>query len=141
MVLVIAFLTITNIALGYGLAVYVNRHFGTLLLSRSKSTVASQQSVADTQPAAQRAEELPTLAPTAVSAVVEQAVAETLVEAQPVADETAASEPADEENVLAGIEEFRSQLAKMSTAVEQPMEEAPAKAAPTQEANLAAAAN
>jgi hypothetical protein len=137
MVLVIAFLTVTNIALGYGLAIYIDRHFGTLLLSRSKSTVTPQQEVADSPLVAQLAEELPTLAPKAVRAVVKQAV----VEAPPTAAkapaaETAASEPVEEENVLAGIEEFRSQLAKMNTAVEQPPEATPAKAA-----ELAATAN
>ncbi|MDZ4656736.1 MAG: hypothetical protein SH868_04060 [Bythopirellula sp.] len=108
MVLVIAFLTVTNIALGYGLAIYVNRHFGTLLLSRSKSPAAAQQKTAEPPPVEKLAEDLPTLAPTAVSVIAEQA-----------ATKPAASEPVDEENVLAGIEEFRSQLAKMNTAVDQ----------------------
>jgi len=39
--------------------------------------------------------------------------------AEQAATKPAASEPVDEENVLAGIEEFRSQLAKMNTAVDQ----------------------
>ncbi len=135
MVLVIAFLTITNIALGYGLAIYVNRHFGTLLLSRSKSPAAAQQKIADSPSIVQLAEELPTSAPTTMSTTLDQGA----VEAQPgavkaPAAESAASEPVDEENVLAGIEEFRSQLAKMNTAVEQSPGEASA-----QEVELAAA--
>ncbi len=108
MVLIIAFLTITNIALGYGLAIYVNRHYGTLLLSRSKLAIASQEKPADLQSVVQLAEELPTLAPTFVDVIAEQAVTKPIM-----------SEPVDEENVLAGIEEFRAQLAKMNAPVEQ----------------------
>lgn len=135
MVLVIAFLTISNIALGYGLAIYVNRHFGTLLLTRSKSQAVAKQMIVDSPSAKQLAEELPAVPPTAMSTVQDQVV----VEAQPVAAkaptaESVVSEPVDEENVLAGIEEFRSQLAKMNTPFDQPTE-----AASAPEVELAAA--
>lgn len=130
MVLVIAFLTITNIALGYGLAIYVNRHYGTLLLSRASSSAALQQKVADHPSVVQLTEELPTLAPTNVSAILDQASAK-----------TAACGQVDEENLLAGIEEFRSQLAKMNTMAEQSAEEAPARAAPPLEVVVAAVGN
>lgn len=99
MVTVIAFLSVTNIAMGYALAVYINRNFGTFTVNRGGDASivvvnTSTSTVVDVPPAM------------AGSSEVAQAAVES------------ASEPIDEENVLAGIEAFRSQLAKMSGSAE-----------------------
>jgi hypothetical protein len=126
MVMVITFLTLTNIAIGYGLAVYVHKHFGTLMYRRGAKAVAEVASpvaapaviVTETAPAPDAAA-TPTAAPVTESVVAEApappAPQEITAEAEP---ETAESDTVDEENVLAGIEEFRSQLAKMSESSE-----------------------
>jgi hypothetical protein len=116
MVGVIAFLTLTNIALGYGLAVYVNQNFGKLIFALPKKQKAKAPAIVDSPetvaavatPSSQPAVKLDTVGHT-VSAVANS---------DSPATEISASEPVDEENVLAGIEEFRSQLAKMSEASE-----------------------
>jgi hypothetical protein len=136
MVSVIGFLTITNIALGYGLAVYVNKHYGTLMFRRDQSADKAQATDQVGPVAAQVVAEPKALSHDAVSAILEQAIAEPqdmVSESSPATSgETAATEPVDEENVLAGIQEFRSQLAKMN---------APADESAVQEEELAVAAN
>ncbi len=116
MVMVIAFLTLTNIALGYGLAVYVNRNFGTLKLAlpkKQKSTPAAAVESSETVAAVAT----PAIQPAAkLKSTTEQSLS-VAASGSPVA-EIAPSEPVDEENVLAGIEEFRSQLAKISESAE-----------------------
>jgi hypothetical protein len=121
MVWLISILTVSNIAMGYGLAIYLNRHYGMLVPTRRKMTS-------------------PTTAPTAVAEMptVSSAVVNEMIEAEideaeepesveiggassPALDEEIGAAPAvDEENVLAGIEEFRSQLAKMNSAASEP---------------------
>jgi cytoskeletal protein RodZ len=132
MVSVIAFLTVTNIALGYGLAVYVNKNFGTLIFTRSKKQKAPLQAVVEspeTTAEVAKASSRPTAQiestlehETSVSATPSIPIgnSETPVTEIAASDvsKISASEPVDEENVLAGIEEFRSQLAKMSEASE-----------------------
>jgi hypothetical protein len=154
MVLVIAFLTVSNIALGYGLAVYMDRHFGTLLFVRRaksqkparaaeaapkvtsaveppipptaapktivKEEVAASTTVGEKTDSATTDSET-TVSETTDNQTTESETADTVtaalksredLEAGPTAG--AVKEPVDEENVLAGIEQFRSQLAKMS---------------------------
>jgi type IV secretory pathway VirB10-like protein len=131
MVMVIAFLTLTNIALGYGLAVYVQKHFGTLMYRRKPKAVAAAISQV-TAPGAVAAAPVslsgeapapvapPAPAPVVVEAAAPPAPTEVIAKAETAAVEVQAeSDTVDEENVLAGIEEFRSQLAKMSEATEQ----------------------
>jgi hypothetical protein len=126
MVWVISFLIVTNLAMGYGLAVYVNRHFGTPALGRpalgrpkSAAPPASQIPVA--------AEDLPTVSRATVEEMIDSEVAES-ADPEPIeiggasTPEVASNEPVDEENVLAGIEEFRSQLAKMNASTADPEE-------------------
>jgi hypothetical protein len=136
MVLVIGFLTITNIALGYGLAVYVNKHYGTLMFRRDQAADKAQATGQVGPVAAQVVVESTALSHDAVSPILEQAIAEPQdmdSESSPATScETATTEPVDEENVLAGIQEFRSQLAKMN---------APADESAVQEEELAVAAN
>jgi hypothetical protein len=136
MVSVIGFLTITNIALGYGLAVYVNKHYGTLMFRRDQAADKAQAASQVAPVATQVVAEPTTLSRDAVSTIPEKAIAELQgmdSESSPATSgETAATEPVDEENVLAGIQEFRSQLAKMN---------APADESAVQEEELAVAAN
>jgi hypothetical protein len=119
MVWVICFLTITNIALGYGLAIYVERHFGKLVWHRAKTLPRSESNLTDTLPVVTKAVEAATTSATPVS--METPADPTLANSEAVEvmatsnGEATASETVDEENVLAGIEEFRSQLAKIST--------------------------
>jgi hypothetical protein len=139
MVMVITFLTLTNIAIGYGLAVYVQKNFGTLIYRRRVKAVVEVAApavagvaavpVAETAPAA--APPAP-VAPPAPEPVIAEApappappaVVEETAEAEAAAVEVKAeADTVDEENVLAGIEEFRSQLAKMSENTEQPVAE------------------
>jgi hypothetical protein len=138
MVMVITFLTVTNIALGYGLALYVHKHFGTLTYQRKPKAIAAATSqpsapaavvaavpvaavpvaavsVAENAPAAP-----PTPAPVVAETPAPPAPSEITAEAESIVTEIPGeSAPVDEENVLAGIEEFRSQLAKMSGTTEQ----------------------
>lgn len=137
MVMVITFLMLTNIALGYGLAVYVQKNFGTLIYRRRAKAVAEVAATVETPAvavaAASVAERAPTPEPAPVAAPAPQPVvaevtaapvpsevAEVTTEAEAAVEVKAESDTVDEENVLAGIEEFRSQLAKMSEAAEQP---------------------
>jgi hypothetical protein len=140
MVLVIGFLTITNIALGYGLAVYVNKHYGTLVFRRDREAAKALGAGQVATIAAQVVAEPPALSHSAVSSILEQAIAEPQgigSENSPATSgETAAMEPVDEENVLAGIQEFRSQLAKMNA----PSDDDPVQEQTAQEEQLAAAA-
>lgn len=132
MVMVLAFLTLTNLALGYGLAVYVNRHYGTLIFTSSKKQKASPQAIVESsetiaevattssQPTAQiesTPEQETSVSATPSNPAVSGVSPVTEIAASDVS-EISASEPVDEENVLAGIEEFRSQLAKMSVSAE-----------------------
>jgi hypothetical protein len=147
MVMVITFLTLTNIAIGYGLAVYVQKNFGTLIYRRRAKAVAEVAASAAAPPvmvaaapvvAAPVTEKAPEIAAVSPPEPVAPPVPEPVIAEAPappdspaVVEETAEAEtPAvevqaeadtvDEENVLAGIEEFRSQLAKMSETAEQP---------------------
>lgn len=145
MVMVIAFLTLTNIALGYGLAVYVNQKFGTLVFALPKKRKAKPHSSAElseadaevapvstqpiSRPAATPEQQASAAAPPSLAA--ESSVSP--VTAIAASADISASEPVDEQNVLAGIEEFRSQLAKMSVSAESPATEP--------ERDLAGAAN
>jgi hypothetical protein len=131
MVMVITFLTLTNIVIGYALAVYVQKHFGTLMYRRGAKAVAAAISQVTTP--GEVAQGVPSLSGEAPASVPPPApvpvAAEAAAPSAPIEDaakaETAAVEPqaesdtVDEENVLAGIEEFRSQLAKMSESTEQ----------------------
>lgn len=140
MVMVITFLTLTNIAIGYGLAVYVQKNFGMLIYRRRAKAVAEVAAplaappavVTETAPAVAAVAPPEPVAPPMPEPVVAEAPAPPFPPAP--AEETAAAEVAavevkaepdtvDEENVLAGIEEFRSQLAKMSETAEQPVAE------------------
>ncbi len=124
MVMVITFLTLTNIALGYGLAVYVNRNFGTLILAlpkKQKATPVVKVKSSETVAAVATPSSQPTAQlDSTPEQVVDVAASQSVPEEHDVtpATEIAAIEPVDEENVLAGIEEFRSQLAKMSASAE-----------------------
>lgn len=124
MVMVIIFLTLTNIALGYGLAVYVNRHFGTLIFTRPKNRKAIPQAVVEF-PETIAAVAAPPSQPTAhIESAPEPQMSVSATQgiqaksSESPVTEIAASEQVDEENVLAGIEEFRSQLAKMGAPAE-----------------------
>lgn len=140
MVLVIGFLTITNIALGYGLAVYVNKHYGTLMFRRDRVAAKTQAAGQVAPVAAQVVVEPIARSHDAVSAILKQEIAEPQgmgsESSTATSVETAATEPVDEENVLAGIQEFRSQLAKMNA----PADESAVQEQPTQEEQLAGAA-
>jgi hypothetical protein len=150
MVMVITFLTLTNIALGYGLAIYVHKHFGTLMYRRKPKvvTAAISQVTASGEMAAAAVSvsgEAPApVAPPAPAPVVAEAAAspaptEVVAKAETAAIEVQAeSDTVDEENVLAGIEEFRSQLAKMS---ENPMNEGGEQPVREPEGELLGAAN
>ncbi len=128
MVSLIAFLSVTNIAVGYGLAVYINKNYGCLLVTRTTTRgLATQETVAAPQ-VVELVDEMPTLPPTTEDSTAEEMVSES-VDEQTAEEgestlETAESDTIDEENVLAGIEAFRSQLAKMNQSVES--ESAPA---------------
>ncbi len=113
MVLVIGFLTITNIAFGYGLAIYVNKHYGTLMLQRVQTASDNQGNSPAGSAVVPGAAAALALSPAAASAVLEQVIAAQDRQA-PAGGETAHAEPVDEVSVLTGIQEFRSQLAKMS---------------------------
>lgn len=116
MVMVIAFLTLTNIALGYGLAVYVNRNFGTLKFAFPKKQKSTPIAVVESSQTVE-AVGTPAIQPAAkLESKTEQSMS--VAASESPATEIAASEPVDEENVLAGIEEFRSQLAKISESAE-----------------------
>jgi hypothetical protein len=133
MVMVITFLTLTNIALGYGLAIYVHKHFGTLMYRRkpkavaaaiSQVTSAGEVATAAVSPTGEApapvASSAPAAGPVVAEAAAPPAQAEVAAKAETAAVEVQAeSDTVDEENVLAGIEEFRSQLAKMSETTEQ----------------------
>jgi hypothetical protein len=135
MVMVITFLTLTNIAIGYGLAVYVQKNFGTLIYRRRAKAVAENTMhdaapaasppavVTETAPAPAAVAPPEPVAPPLPDPVVAEApaspappavVKETAEAEAPAVEVKAESDTVDEENVLAGIEEFRSQLAKMS---------------------------
>jgi hypothetical protein len=135
MVMVITFLTLTNIAIGYGLAVYVQKNFGTLIYRRRAKAVAENAmhvaapvaappaGVTETAPAPTAVAPPEPVAPPVSDPVVAEApaspappavVEETVETVAPAVEVKAESDTVDEENVLAGIEEFRSQLAKMS---------------------------
>jgi hypothetical protein len=133
MVWLISFLTVSNIALGYGLAVYVQRQFGTALPTgvswRHKKTevlptvetvtqaaVAPSASVSEPTPSQtpKPRQANPTEIKSAETKSTEKAPTPTAIPAE----ETSGLPPVDEENVLAGIEEFRSQLAKMHVVAE-----------------------
>lgn len=134
MVWLITFLTVSNIALGYGLAVYVQKQFGTMMPTcRLRSKKCEAPAVAE--------------AVAEVAAVQSPPVSETnkvkttkAPEAKPAANSTPPSAssaeevnglpPVDEENVLAGIEEFRSQLAKMNVPAEEGETDAPKQVEP-----------
>jgi hypothetical protein len=112
MVMVISFLTLTNIALGYGLAVYVNQNFGTLLFALPKRRKVKPGATVDSSEAIAAVATPPSQPATKLESTNEQSMS--VAASDTPASEIAASEPVDEENVLAGIEEFRSQLAKIS---------------------------
>jgi hypothetical protein len=129
MVWLISFLTVGNIALGYGLAIYVQRQFGTLkpscgpLRSKMSEATAVPESVVEV-----------TKVQSPVVADINKANAPKKQEAKPaetratpsggLAEEASGLPSMDEENVLAGIEEFRSQLAKMNVSVDENAEAA-----------------
>jgi hypothetical protein len=121
MVSVIAFLTVTNIALGYGLAIYIHRHYGTLVVTRSRppqSEVSAPIGKSEVEDIADEVVELANeMHATIEPAPVLEAAAKQVVpiEAPAETGEPVKASAVDEENVLAGIEEFRSQLAKMSS--------------------------
>jgi hypothetical protein len=147
MVMVITFLTLTNIAIGYALAVYVQKHFGTLIYQRGVKAVAEVTApVAVAAVSQSEKAPAPVATPTSATPVTEPVVAEAPA---PPAEATTQTESAavevqvesdtvDEENVLAGIEEFRSQLAKMS---ENTTSEAPEQAVGEPQQELVGAAN
>lgn len=104
-----------NIAMGYGLAVYVDRHFGTLVFAlpnlgrlrqANLAASASPTKVESGVPAASTAK--PSAPQTAA------VVAPPFDSGATPKDATVEAAAVDEGNVLAGIEEFRSQLAKMN---------------------------
>jgi hypothetical protein len=149
MVMVITFLTLTNIAIGYALAVYVQKHFGTLIYQRGVKAVAEVTApVAVAAVSQSEKAPAPVATPTPAAPVTEPVVAEApapTVQAEVTAEAVIAavevqaeSDTVDEENVLAGIEEFRSQLAKMS---ENTTSEAPEQAVGEPQQELVGAAN
>jgi hypothetical protein len=117
MVWLFSVLAVSNIAMGYGLAVYFHQHFGTAV--PSCGPLRKKKAVAPSAPA--MASEMPTVTPAVVEEMIEAEVAE-IEKSEPIeigapvapAEEIGGLPPVDEENVLAGIEEFRSQLAKMN---------------------------
>lgn len=156
MIWTIGFLAVINMAIGYGLAIYLHGKGKILFrapevkMPRSSPTVQSVPASPETQPQSVAAE-----LPQEVPAVVEQptAEAETAIEpslevsdsapsevAEAAADSTveddiseADNQPSDapesdgnDDNVLAGIEAFRSQLAKISKANAEEEAETPA---------------
>jgi hypothetical protein len=151
MVWLISFLTVSNITLGYGLAVYIQRQFGTPLPAgiswrrKKAEAISPVEAVAPTVgaqvPVASEAIPTQTAKPQSAkpsetkAAEVNPAPQMSTPTAIP-AEETSALPPVDEENVLAGIEEFRSQLAKMNVSAKESAE-APDVAATAEE--LAAA--
>lgn len=120
MVWLILFLTVSNIAIGYGLAVYIDRQFGTLIPQRGRGK--------DSVPAEPEALTVPPAPVVSVkqAATTKQSEPATPTPAAVPAEPTAGLPPVDEENVLAGIEEFRSQLAKMNVTSEESAEGAAA---------------
>lgn len=136
--LIVVFLSLTNIALGYGLAVYLRRASSSVSLLR---TTAPQPETLPTAPP--MAPPVP-VSPLAVAAtpVASPATQDVSSEKPPIAEDSvvepvAATEVAqivsevedtkpvvNEENVLAGIEAFRAQLAQVkeveSEAIKEP---------------------
>ena len=117
MVLVIIFLTLTNIALGYGLAIYVNRNFGTLVFTLPKKRKVKPGATVDSSEAVAAVATLPSQPIAQIESTPEQVISAAGIIETP-ATEIAVSDQVDEEHVLAGIEEFRSQLAKISESAE-----------------------
>jgi hypothetical protein len=120
MVSVIAFLSVTNIAVGYGLAVYISKNYGTLLVTRGTTRGLVIQNSVTAQQVVEVTGESPSLPLTADGMILEEEVSKSAEEellggaATTSDEELLASDTVDEENVLAGIEAFRSQLAKMN---------------------------
>ena len=115
MVWLISFMTVSNIAMGYGLAVYVNRHFGTPEIRPPRLTLA-RLSVSGTALMSITGKGPTEIAPRLEASDGNDSAtgpAEDNLEDTP--DPTPLG-TVDEEKVLAGIEEFRSQLAKINVA-------------------------
>lgn len=113
MVWVIAFLSISNVLLGYGLAVYINRHFGTLVVSRKKVQASTESETTATENENRASAKIEDLAqPIEPTLTPERQIATPMAHLD--SNEPASAAAVDEQNVLAGIEEFRSQLAKMT---------------------------
>lgn len=119
MVWLFSFIAVSNIAMGYGLAVYFHQHFGTAFPSCGP---LRKKKVAEPK-AAPAVAEAPTvvdeLAGAEVSETPESEAVEIGVPTTDPVEEIGGLPPVDEENVLAGIEEFRSQLAKMNVTADE----------------------
>lgn len=121
--LLVVLLSVFNIALGYALAVYLRRasaHLSPLRPIEPRPEIVpapKPQPIAKELPPEVKAAVVPAEVP---DTVPEEITAETALETQPdttdkqmaEAAETAI-DPVDEENVLAGIEAFRAQLAQV----------------------------
>ena len=118
--LIVAFLSLTNIALGYGLAVYLRRASvvavpsETVDLMRRDAAVpcVQEQAITKTSPAPAIAPQ--PVAPASGEALRPEAIPEETSEvgrANEVVEESSAE--VDEDDVLAGVEAFRKQLAEM----------------------------
>ncbi|MCA9235341.1 MAG: hypothetical protein KDA44_07705 [Planctomycetales bacterium] len=125
MLVFLAILSVTNLALGFGLAVYLLRAGempAALLPARfaaqrpaprqAAATKSTEEPAADEDFHAEAIEQSPAAAEPDAAVSAEEAPTETVAEG--VDDPSAQQEPDVEEDVLAGIEAFRAQLAQMN---------------------------